>query len=104
MFWVKPIFKKKPDYKPILNNCNIAERNYQSLRRRLSKDKSLEEQYKAEINILIEKGDIEEICETPLVALDPKRHINYLPQLVAQRHDKITSKVHTVFNASSKNN
>ena len=64
----------------------------------------MEEQYKAEINKLIDKGDIEEVCETPLVASDPKRHVNYLPQLVVQRQDKITSKVRPVFNASSKNN
>ena len=56
------------------------------------------------MNKLIEKGDIEEVCETPLVASNPKRHINYLPQLVVQRQDKITSKVRPVFNASSKNN
>ena len=104
MYWVKPIFKKAADYKPLLNNYNIAEKNYQSLRRRLAKDKSLEEQYIAEINKLIGKGDIEEVCETPLVASDPKRYINYLPQLVVQRQDKITSKVRPVFNASSKNN
>ena len=72
MYWVKPIFKKASDYKPLLYNYNIAEKNYKSLRRRLAKDKSLEEQYKAEINKLIDKGDIEEVCETPLVASDPK--------------------------------
>ena len=104
MYWVKPIFKKAADYKPFLNNYNIAEMNYQSLRSRLAKDKNLEEQYKAEINKLIEKGDIEEVCETQLVASDPKRYINYLPQLVVQRQDKITSKVRPVFNASSRNN
>ena len=80
MYWVKPIFKKASYHKPLLNNYNIAEKNYQSLRRRIAKDKSLEEQDKAEINKLIEKGDIEEVCETPLVASDPKRHINYLSQ------------------------
>ena len=104
MYWIKPIFKKAADYKPLLNNYNIAEKNYQSLRRRLAKDKSLEDQYKAEITKLIEKGDIEEVSETPLEASDPKRYINYLPQLVVQRQDKLTSKVRPVFNASSKNN
>ena len=39
VYWVKPIFEKAPDYKPLFNNYNIAERNYQSLRRRLAKDK-----------------------------------------------------------------
>ena len=104
MYLVKPIFKKAPDYKPLHNNYSIAERYYQSIRRRLAKDKSLEEQYKAEINKFIEKGDIEEVCETHLVASDPKRHINYLPQLVVQGQEKITSKALPVFNASSKNN
>ena len=79
MYWVKPIFKKAADYKPLLNNYNIAERNYQSLRRRLAKDKSLQEQYKAEINKLIEKGDIEEVCETPLEASDPKGILTTYP-------------------------
>ena len=104
MYWVKPLFKKPPDYTPLLNNYNIAEKNYQSLRRRLAKDKSLEEQYKAEINKLIHKGDIEEVSENQLEASDPKRHINYLPQIVVQRQEKVTSKVRPVFNASSKNN
>ena len=44
------------------------------------------------------------VSVTPLVASNPKRYINYLPQLVVQRQDKITSKVRPVFNASSKNN
>ena len=59
----------------------------------MAKDKSLEEQYKAEINKLIHKGDIEEVSENQLEASDPKRHINYLPQIVVQRQEKVTSKV-----------
>ena len=62
----------------------------------------MEEQYKAEINKRIEKGDMEEVCETPLVASDPKRHINYLPQLVIQRQDKINSKVRPVLMLQAK--
>ena len=33
MYWAKPISKKLLDYKPFLNDYNITERNYQSLRR-----------------------------------------------------------------------
>ena len=62
----------------------------------------MEEQYIAEINKLIGKGDIEEVCETPLVASDPKMYINYLPQLVVQRQDKITSKVRPVLMLQAK--
>ena len=36
--------------------------------------------------------------------MGPKRHNKYLPQLVVQRQDKITSKVRPVFNVSSKTN
>lgn len=80
LYQVKPLFKKAPNYKPHLNNYNTAESNCQSLRRRLRKDKSLEEQCKAEINKFIEEGDIEKLCKIPLVALDPKGQINYLSQ------------------------
>ena len=88
----------------MLNNYNIVERRYKSLRRQLAKNKDIEQQYKSEINKLINNGDIEFVDETLLDASDPKRHINYLPQLVVERQDKITSKVRPVFNASSKNN
>lgn len=67
---VKISSKKTPHYKTLLNNYNIAERNDKSLRRRLAKDKSLEEQYNSE-----------------MVASDPKRLINYLPQLLVQEQD-----------------
>ena len=77
----------------MLNNCNIVERRYKSLRRQLAKNKDLEQQYKSEINKLINNGDIEFVNKTILEASDPKRHINYLPKLVVERQDKITSKI-----------
>ena len=42
--------------------------------------------------------------ESLLYASDPKRHINYLPQIVVEKPDRITTKIRPVFNASSRNN
>ena len=53
---------------------------------------------------MILNGDIETVDESLVAASDPKRQINYLPQLMVQRCDKLTSKVRPVFNASSRNN
>ena len=103
-YWVTPLFKKKEDYKPMFNNYNIVEKSYRALRRKLSKNPKLEEGYKAEIQKLIADGHVEAVNESPLYASEPKRLVNYLPQLVVEKPDRITTKIRPVFNASSKNN
>ena len=60
----------------MLSSYNIVERRYKSLRRQLAKNRYLEQQYKSEINKLINYGDIEFVDENVLEASDPKRHIN----------------------------
>ena len=51
---------------------------------------------------LIENGDVEEIDESPLLAADSDRYVNYIPHLCVARFDKVSSQVRPVFDASAK--
>ena len=82
-YWTKPIFKST--FVPMLNNYNLCIRRYKNLRRQLSKNPELEEAYKREIHKLLEKDNVEIVEEDPLTASDPKRMLNYLPQVCVTR-------------------
>jgi len=100
-YFVRPIFK--PSFIPMRNNYKLALNRYIGLRKQLAKNPELEEQYAQAINKLIENDEVELVNETQEQLEDPKRFINYIPQVAVVKPHRTTTKVRPVFDTSAKN-
>ena len=88
----------KPNYKAkLLSNEGCARKRLQSLSKRLSRDKSLEEGYNRYLLELESQGMIEEV---PSDQID-RTPVFYLPHRPVVKPDSVTTKIRPVFDASA---
>lgn len=89
---------KDPDVS-LADNYDLCLKRLRSLLRRLRKEPEMLRRYEAILMEQLEDGIIEEVEE---VSMADGQHVNYLPHHAVVRHDKETTKVRIVYDASAR--
>ncbi|GFX51379.1 integrase catalytic domain-containing protein [Trichonephila clavipes] len=80
------------------NNISVAKQRFQSLWRRLLKDKTLYTQYKETIQDYLNQGIIEKVNDTEINVHKP---MYYLPHQAIKKEGRVTTSTRIVFDAAS---
>ncbi|GFU89679.1 DUF1758 domain-containing protein [Trichonephila clavipes] len=80
------------------NNISVAKQRFQSLWRRLRRDKTLYTQYKETIQDYLNQGIIEKVNDTEINVHKP---MYYLPHQAIKKEGRVTTSTRIVFDAAS---
>ncbi|GFX34155.1 integrase catalytic domain-containing protein [Trichonephila clavipes] len=80
------------------NNISVAKQRFQSLWRRLRRNKTLYTQYKETIQDYLNQGIIEKVKDTEINAHKP---MYYLPHQAIKKEGRVTTSTRIVFDAAS---
>ncbi|GFW80025.1 DUF1758 domain-containing protein [Trichonephila clavipes] len=85
-------------WKELSNNFSVPKQRFQSLKRRLRRDKTLYTQYKETIQDYLNQGIIEKVKDTEINVHKP---MYYLPHQAIKKKGRVTTSTRYVFDAAS---